>query len=1127
MITNFKRILLIPAMCLTTLIAGAQTVTKVFNKAGLASVLSEIESQTGVSFIYRIEDISSAKPVTATFKDTPVKTVLGKVLGREFSYSVKGKMISITRSQAQPAPPQNTVSKPAPAPSRPVTVTGNVKDESGQPVVSAAVFQESKEGRNGTMTDMDGNFRITVNEGTVLTVSCIGYSQESFVVSASKPKVSLVIKEDSEMLSDVVVVGYGVQKKESVLGAISQVTSEALVNTGNANITQAIAGKVSGMYTYQISGAPGENDATIQIRGNSSWNGSAPLVLVDGVERPFNDLDPNEVESISVLKDASASAVFGAKGANGVILVTTKKGSIGKPVSHLAFGLGLERPTNLPVVYDAETILNAHNIALKNDNLFSSQHSKEYIDNYKNGVNPLRYPQNNWYDIMLREFAKNYTVNYGVSGGTEKVKYYVNLGFNNEGSIVKDLPGMTRNYSANRLNYRANLDFNLSKSTLLSTRFGGHTKIVNTLGRSPNGIFNDMYRASTIQFPAYFSADVMRQYPDPDYPGLAEFRRSSSTVYGLSFENPVVQIADGDFSQTTQSNLALDIELTQKLDFLVKGLAVRGKASYTTVFTRTSQSASLGYHNYSLDWDAIDSGEGNPWLVDATTLEVIKPLPYKVTKDTTPYKSSTNLYLEGSVNYDRKFRSGHQVSAMALAHMRNYVENADYPTRSQAYVGRLKYNYKRIYLFEGNVGITGSEQFSPLNRYGVFPSVAVGYFASREKYWKRAMPWWSTFKIRYSDGLVGSDAARYKWLYYSSYTNNGTYIAQGKVANETARWETAHKRDLGLEMGWFKDNLFMTVDLFDEHRKDILVTPFTTMFVVNNYNDVNGGAIKKHGIEVELKWRKTTLHGLYYEIGGMVSFSENRITKYPDSPYSPEYQKLVGKQQGGTSLGQSLVDDRIFSSIDEKHGYPGANSSESQGREYKFLDYNCDGMIDVNDRFPIVGSQIPPVTYSGSFVLSYKGLSLNATFVGTRGKYTSIENSYFIEFYKSDYILHANSMNYWTPTNHGANHASLSTVRAAISWFGRSDSTGTGCDVKDVVWMPSDYFALRDMRLAYKIKNKPFIEKMGLSGLTATLTGNNLLCFSSLLDGDPQREKTVDGYYPIMMTIKLGLAIDF
>lgn len=1123
--TNLKKALLILAFSLLPVLAGAQTVTKTFNNASLSAVLAEIETQSGVSFIYKVSDVSSAKPVTASFKDAPLTAVLDKVLGKEFTYSVKGKMISITKNQNTAVQVQKEVSKKAPAPSKSVPIKGKIVDAEGQPIISAAVFVEGKES-GGTLTDLQGNFQITVPEGSELKVSCIGYRTETFVASSSRPMVSLTMEEDSEMLDDVVVVGYGVQKKESVLGAISQVTSEALVNTGNANITQALSGKVSGMYSYQSSGAPGENDAVIQIRGNSSWNEAAPLVMVDGVERSFNDLDPNEVETISVLKDASASAVFGAKGANGVILVTTKRGKIGKAKSHISFNMGLERPTNLPETYDAETILNARNIALKNDNVFSSLHSQELINKYKSGENPLRYPQNNWYEIMLRDFATSYNANYSFSGGTESVKYYVNLGFNNEGSIVKDLPGMTKNYSANRLNYRANLDFNLSKTTVLSARFGGYSKIVNTLGRSPNGIFNDMYRASTIQFPAYYPAEVMEQYPDPDYPGLAEFRRSSSTVFGCTFANPVQQIANGDFSQTSQSSLALDVELDQKLDFITKGLSLNGKVSYTTIFTRTSQSASLGYHSYTLDWDIVDSGEGNPWLVDISSLEVIKPLPYKVTKNTTPSNSSTNFYLEGSVRYDRKF-GGHQVNAMALGHIRNYVVLADYPTRSQAYVGRVNYNYKGKYLFEGNVGITGSEQFSPNNRYGVFPSVAVGYFISKEKFWKEAMPWWSTFKIRYSDGLVGSDAARGKWLYFSTYNNYGSYIAQGKVANETARWETAHKRDIGFEMGWLKDNLVLTVDLFDEHRKDILVTPLTTMFVATSYNDINAGAIKKHGVEVELKWRNTTPSGFFYEIGGMVGFNENRITQYPDSPYAPEYQKSVGKQQGGTSLGQSLVDDRIFGTIDEKHGYVGADSAESQGREYKFLDYNCDGILDVNDRFPIVGSKLPPVTYSGSLALAYKGFSMNATFVGTMGKYTSIENSLFCEFYKDDYILHSNSMNYWTPTNPNATHASLSRLKAAIQWFGRSDSTGTGCDVKDVVWLPSDYFALRDLRLAYKMKSSPFLDKVGLNGLTFTMTGSNLFCISSILDSDPQREKTVDGYYPIMMSIRLGLNVDF
>ena len=1006
-----------------------------------------------------------------------------------------------------------------------VTVTGTVVDESSTPVVGAAVFVKDNPSLGGAMTDANGEFSFTVPAGSVIQVSCVGY-QNWEKVAAAPERWFITLLEDTQMIEETVVVGYGVQKKESVVGAISQVNSEALVNSGQTNITQAMAGKVSGMYSYQTSGQPGDDDATFYLRGYSSWNGSQPLVMVDGVERSFTDLDPNEVESISVLKDASATAVFGAKGANGVILVTTKRGKLGKPKSHLSLNFGLENPVTLPEVYDAETVLRSYNLAARNDQLFGSQHSEETISNYKNGVNPLRYPDNNWYELMIRDFAPSTNASYSISGGTEKVRYYVNLGYNYEGSIVKNLPGMIKNFSTNRINYRANIDYEVTPTTTVSARFGGYTKVNTRPGVGGTSLFTGIYDASTTQYPAFFPENVLEMYPDTDYPDARGFRRSGSKDVGVYYEHPYNLVARGNYLSYTYYNLNTDLELNQKLDFITKGLSLNGKISYATTYRRTSRNAEMSYPTYSIDWRAVDSGEGNPWISSSAATTVYEEDLFSVSSGSTPANTIYNFYWEASAHYDREF-SGHNVSAMALMHQRNYVLMADYPSRNQAYVGRLNYNYKGKYLFETNLGITGSEQFSPKNRYGIFPSVAVGYFISKERFWQEAFPWWSTFKIRYSDGLVGSDAATEKWLYFSSFDRSGNFIKEGKAANETARWEKAHKRNLGFEMGWFKDNLLLNVELFNEDRTDILITPLTTIFVVADYKDINAGAIKKHGLEVELKWRDTTPFGLYYEIGGMLGLNENRITAYEDPAYAPDYQKRVGKAFGSSSIGESLVDDGFFGTIDEKHGYPGGNDNLSQGRGYKFLDYNADGNITNDDRHPIQGSLIPPLTYSGHLAFAFKGFSLDATLMGAKGKYLGIEDVYYIEFYKGDYLLHANSMNYWTPTNPNANHASLSIQNAGIYKFGRTDAIGTNCDILDVLWLNADYLSIKDVRLAYKLRSKSFMKKLGIDGLTVTLTGNNLYTFTKIKDADPEVMDLQDSYYPIMRTFKLGVNLDF
>ena len=1119
---RLKMMLLLPALLLCmSFVAGAQTVSGQFNNTPLKTVLAQIESQSGYTFMFRNEDISSAPAVTASFKDVSVTEALNKVLGNSFTYQVKGKNISITKATSQPKP-----QTPAPSQARKITVSGRAVDQAGEPIIGAAVTVKDNPAFGGSVTDLDGKFSIVAPEGAVLVTSCIGYVPVEFPASTAVK--DIVLNEDTEMIEETVVVGYGIQKKESVVGAIATVNSEALVNSGQTNITQAMAGKVSGLYSFQTSGQPGADDASFVLRGESSWNGSEPLVMVDGVERSFVNLDPNEVESISVLKDASATAVFGAKGANGVILVTTKRGQVGKTKTHLSVNVGMETPTMLPEVYDAETILRSHNLSMKNDGMYGSQHSEELISKYKSGENPIRYPDNNWYDLMLKDFAPSTNVNYGVSGGTEKVRYYVNLGYKYEGSIVKNLPGMNKNFSVNRINYRANIDYDVTKTTTVSARFGGFTKIV-TRPMSASGLFTDMYNGSTIQYPAYFPASVLEQYPDIDYPNASGMRRSDKDGNELGaayYANPFSAVASGDFSQTINYQLSTDLEVNQKLDFVTKGLSLNGKISYVTDHSRKSREASLSYPTYHIDWAAVDSGTGNPWVRNTTSIYVFEDNLYEVSQSPTPSDIVYNFYWEASARYNRTF-GDHDVSALALMHQRNYVTGVDYPSRTQAYVGRVNYAYKGKYLFEGNMGITGSEQFSPKNRYGVFPSLAVGYHLSKEPFFKNAFPWWSNFKIRYSDGLVGSDAATEKWLYYSSWARSNGYVIEGKAANETARWEMAHKRNLGFEFGWFNDNLVMNVDLFNEDRTGILTTPLTTIFVVVDYKDVNSGAIKKHGMEVELKWRNTTDFGLYYEIGGSVALNENRITAYEDAPYAPDYQKRAGKAYGASSIGESLIDSRFFGTIDQKHGYPGANNINPQGRDYMFLDYNADGDINNDDRHPVEGSFVPPVTYTGHIALGWKNLSFDATLMGAHGKYIGMEDVYYIEFYKGDYILHANSMNYWTPTNNNANHASLSALSGAISKFGRTDAIGTNCDIVDVLWQDASFLSIKDVRLAYKLKTGKVCQKLGVQGMSLTLTANNLHTFTRIKDADPEINDLQNSYYPIMRNVKLGVNLDF
>lgn len=1019
-----------------------------------------------------------------------------------------------------------------------IQVKGSVADVDGKPIPGATIMVKGNTSYGGAISDDQGNFTFSFPVGETLQVICMGYVTVESKFSRNSDWI-VTMDEDAQMLDDVVVVGYGVQKKESVVGSISQVGAEALVNSGTTNITNAIAGKLAGVLTFQSSGAPGGSDAEIFVRGVSSWNGSAPLIMVDGVERSFSELDPNEVETISVLKDASATAVFGAKGANGVILVTTKTGQKGKPKMNLTVNYGLESPQELAAIIDAGTTAEMMNVAYMNDASFGSVMSKEVVEAYRTGSDPIRYPNNNWYNLLLKDFSNSINVNYNLRGGTDRVKYYVSVGYTNEGSLVKRLSewkNATFNYQ--KINYRSNIDFEVTKSTKLSLKIGGSTGITSRPGTNSDGgvsvgsLFTYMYMASPMMFPAYYPASVMEQIPDWNYPGVAEDRLAQQ---GMSYiQNPYSIMATGDFLQTTTNKLNTDLHLTQNLDFITKGLSLKGMASLTSSFARYSQEGSQSRPSYRIDWEKYDQGVENPWASTESANDVYVQPPYAVTINNSPRSTSIVFYWEASLNYNRTFKKKHNVTGLLLANQRQSISGTSFPHRSQAFVFRGTYDYASKYLFEINMGYTGSEQFSSKNRYGFFPSVAAGYVISKEKFWKKAMPWWSKMKVRYSDGTVGSDNASANWLYYSTYSkekNTGLgLIIEDKAANETARWETARKQDLGIEMGFFKDQLTFNVDLFQETRTDMLLTPVESPLLGITSKDVNAGSMKKHGIDIEGRWRTTTSRGFYYEVGFMLGLNENRITGYDEPVNTPSYQKWEGTPYKAARTGLEQIDGGYFTSVDDIHGYPNSLGSVDNTYLgiYKLLDYNADGKITNTDLHAIEGTAYPPVVGSINLGLGYKGFSFNMLFYGTAGKYIEFNRSYWKEFIKQDWTVHTAQLDYWTPTNRNAGHAALSFDDKLYSMLGGSaNSEGYDLKLLNHSWRKSDYLSLKEVYLAYKFDGKKLEDVLGVKGLSITLTGNNLFMFSDLIEGNPQRTEMRAGYYPIMRSVKLGVKLDF
>ena len=1014
-----------------------------------------------------------------------------------------------------------------------IQAKGRVVDTNGIAIAGAAVTVKGGSA-GGTISDAQGAFTLRVRKGDVLHVSFLGFQAREIAVTDASP-LTIRLAEETHQVEDVVVVGYGVQKKESVLGAISQVNNEQLVNSGTTNITNAIAGKLSGVTTIQTGGQPGNNDANIFIRGVSSWNGSTPLVLVDGVERSFADIDPNEVASLSVLKDASATAVFGAKGANGVIIVTTRTGSTGKPKMNISLSYGLDFPTMIPDHIGSAQTAELLNVALKNAQSYGSMIPRSEIEEYarpSSRINSIRYPDNDWFDIAMRRCAQTINANYNVSGGSQRVKYFLSLGYSHEGSIFKDFSEWSNaNFRYDRINYRSNLDFDVTRSTKLSVKVGGVLGIKDTpTDKTVSGMFNMMYSASPMMYPAYYPAWVLEEIPDTDYPDASGGRLSSPrTAY---FGNIRTSLSTGEFEQTTDNKLYTDINFEQKLDFITKGLSVKANVSLSTYYSRISQTATNSNPTFYIDWNRYDAGDGNPWIYSAASEHVYENTPYAVTRGAMQNNYYVTFYWEGALNYNRTF-GDHTVTALALFNQRENVKGTAFPYHSQGVVGRVTYDYKHKYLFECNLGYTGSEQFSPENRYGFFPSVAIGWVPSQERFWKEAMPWWSKLKIRYSDGLVGSDSGS-RWLYFSDYVKGGdSYIYEGAAANAVAQWEEARKRDLGIEMGWLNNRLTLNLDLFDEKRTNMLVKPNVTMLVGTSYKEVNRGSMKKHGIDIELGWADKTPTGFGYNLTAMVSLNENRITNYEDAPYAPEYQKTAGKPYKGQTDGVSIVDSGYFESIDDIHNYPAYTTDWNfvNVGAYKYLDYSADGRLSVEDLHAIAGSQYPPVVCSFRAGFDYKGFEFSMLWYANLGKWVEYNKSWEIEFNKGDYRITHSQLDYWRPDNRDANHATLvyggTSGHPMYMWAGGSGDAGAKMMLEGRTWRKADYLSLREVYLAYTFNAKRLRQKVGFRSLSLYLTANNLLMFTPLIEGDPASTTFTTGFYPQMTSLKLGVKIGF
>jgi len=1027
-----------------------------------------------------------------------------------------------------------------------ITVTGTVQDEFGpMPGVNVLI----KGTLQGVITDASGMFSITVpGRETVLQFSYLGFTPQEVTVG-NRVTINITLLESVSALDEVIVVGYGVQKKESSVASIAQVSGADMLKMNATNVTNALAGQVAGVSIVQSSGQPGNDAGKIFIRGVSSWQSSDPLVLVDGIERSFNQIDPNEIETLSVLKDASATAVFGVRGANGVILITTKRGKKGEIKVSGSAELTIKDPINVLKPMDSYRTALVMNEANKNDNNWGSLWTNEILMHYKNQDLPWLYPSTDWQDVMLKKNAFSNKYNMNISGGTDFARVFASLSYLYDGDIIRTekQPQYDPSYKFNRYNYRFNIDLDLTKSTLLSMDAGGYISIMNRPNETNNQrTLRPIYTLGPMDVPAFYPAEVLDQYPDPSRPDQTGKRIAGTGI--PNHENPMLANNYSGQSNIKTTNVDATINLKQNLDFITKGLSISGRVAYTH---------RIGYsRSWSLDVVAWRLNEDGSWSRFKGRTNAIDP-EQAVTPTSydgegvsgNPFRSWT---YEGSVNYLNTFGK-HTFSGLLLGLRKKTQSNVSFPSYEEGMVGRITYDFDYRYATEINMAYNGSEQFAPQHRYGFFPSYGLIWNLHNEKFFIPFKDIINRFKVRATYGEVGYDGASSRWLYTSSYTtqNNalggwdkyspgvnpgtgsaGDYpysIIEENAANANVTWERAIKQNIAFELSFLKDNMFvLNIDFFKEHRKQILLSrnAVPEWFGVG-MKQQNLGETRTQGYEIELKYQNT-IRGFNYWLKPAIWFSDNRIIARDDPMYKPEYQKEKGKR-----INQVIG----YISLDKPaHQIQNADELMTAGRygggllgvgDVMYVDFNGDGIIDVNDRVPIgYSTQYPLYNYSLNGGFKYRNFTFDFLFQAVTHYSRVVQDAFAWPLHRLSNQAFEYQLSRWTPED---SYADYPQFRFDAN---RGHNNILDGQAKSSNTYDASYIRLKSLNFTYAVPKKT-ASKIRLQNMSIYLRGNNLFTWAPNYPlTDPEGSDTGDarlsmGYYPLVRRITLGTQITF
>ena len=1090
-------------------------VTVTFKGGSLEAAIKQLQQLTKVTFAYDKQLLLSYPVDSYHFSKERLDRVLQALLkNKSLGFKEVNNIVVITK-EAAPQLTQNTAHRAD------IVLSGRVVDEKGQPMpgVSVAVRGAS----TMTSTDNDGRFKIIVKSPEdVLAFSFIGY-ETAVVTVGSQTNIGVQLKVASKALNEVAVVGFGTQRKVSLVGAQSTI-KPAEFKQPAADISTMLAGRIAGVVGVQRSGEPGKSAADIWIRGIATFgsgNKATPLVLVDGVERSINNISPEDIESFTILKDAAGTAVYGVRGANGVILLKTKTGKVGKPQIYFDYNEGVNTFTKRPKMLDGITYMNLANEAKTTRNQ-SPRYAQETIDKTKSGEDPLLYPDVDWMDAVFNKIGHTRSANLNASGGVENAQYYVSLGYFNESGFLKtdDLARYNSSLKYNRYNFTSNLNLRVTKTTKLDVGLQGYFSNGNYPGINTHDIFQSAMDASPVAYPI--------MYPGNLVPG-----QSSNG----GFRNPYADLTRRGYRNEFKNQLYSNLRATQELDFLTRGLSATAMFSFDTY--------NQNYITRSKREDTYFPDQANPYKPDGS-LNLVKTFTGNeylgFDRNDGDRQTTRQFYTEAAINYDRAFDK-HRVTGLGLFYSSDRTNTLandfinSIPERYLGYAGKAAYSYDDRYFAEFNFGYNGSELFAPGHRFGFFPAIGVGWLVSNENFFEPLKNAVTFLKFRYSNGSTGLGSTNERFLYITKLNtdvsgylfgqnptgprgdNRDNGININRYATDV-RWSVSNKQDLGMELHTLKDRLILIVDLFKEHRKGIFLQRASNVAFMGLETQQYGnlGVVDNKGIDASLEY-SARIGQVDVSVRGNLTYNKDKVIEDDRPPQNYPWME----HRGNNILARyGYVAEGLFTSDDEisKSAVPGDRSKVKPG-DIKYKDLNGDGLINNYDITKIGRGDIPSMVYGFGFNVAYKGFSVGVLFQGVSDADRLLAGSAIIPFNGGggETNAYAIATDRWTVENPNPNafyprlaygEAENKNNTQASSWW-----------VKDVSFM-----RLKSAQIAYNLPDH-LLKRIGIRNSSVYLQGINLLTFSKFKLWDPELNTDNGSTYPNIRTISLGMNLRF